>query len=113
MIDYFSLPGGRLMHPYQIGMLLSDEAVSLIRQYQLVQESIDRITLRVVPAGTFPPETLSRIEQSVGALLGDDIHFQIELVPKCDLEPTGKFRFFRSMVRSDYDGIDWDGRQGA
>jgi phenylacetate-CoA ligase len=108
MIDFFPLPGGRLMHPYEIVELISDKESSLVRQYRLIQERMDRITLRMVPSSTCSPYKLSLLQKSVEALLGKDVEFRIDPVPEIKLEPSGKFRVSRSMVQSDYDGIDWD-----
>jgi phenylacetate-CoA ligase len=107
MLDFFPLPGGRLMHPYEIVTLLSQKEPSPVRQYRLVQERMDRITLRMVPSSTCSPHKLSLLQKSVEAVIGDGVEFRIELVPEIKLEPSGKFRVSRSMVRSDYDGIDW------
>jgi phenylacetate-CoA ligase len=108
MIDYFPLPGGRLIHPYEIVALLLDDVVPVIRQYQLVQERADRIILRAVPSNTFSAQRLTSIEKSVKTLLGPDVEFRVALVPDIDPETSGKFRVSRSLVHSAYDGIDWN-----
>jgi len=109
MTDYFSLPGGRLIHPYEISLLFID--TSWLRQYQMVQEREDRIILRVVPSTTPTPQELNQLEESVTAVLGQEMEFQLILVHEIQLEPSGKFRVLRSLVKSAYDGIDWDNQQ--
>lgn len=104
MIDYFLLPGGRMIHPYEFLLILE---VSWIRQYQLIQEQKDLITLRVVPFTTPLPLELARLEKSLIAKVGQGVTFRIILVPDIELELSGKFRSFRSLVKSVYDGIDW------
>jgi len=108
MIDYFALPGGRLIHPYEIVTLLLDDVAPVIRQYQLVQEKTDRIILRAVPSNTFSAQRLTSIEKSVKTLLGPDVEFRVALVPEIDPETSGKFRISRSLVHSAYDGLDWN-----
>jgi phenylacetate-CoA ligase len=108
MIDYFPLPGGRLMHPYKIVTLLSDKEPSLVRQYRLIQERLDRITLRMVPSSACSSHQLMLLQKSVQGVLGADVEFRIDLVSELKLDPSGKFRVSRSMVQSDFDGIDWD-----
>lgn len=57
-----------------------------------------------------PPTSaeLQRLEESVALVLGPEVEFQVVLVPEIELERSGKFRVSRSLVRSAYDGIDWD-----
>jgi phenylacetate-coenzyme A ligase PaaK-like adenylate-forming protein len=111
MIDYFLLPGGRALHPYEIVIHLVD--TSWIRQYQLVQEREDRVVLRVAPSFAPSPRQLASLEEAVSARLGQGVEFQVVLVPEIQIEMNGKFRVSRSLVRSAYDGIDWDNPQTA
>ncbi|MGE5446092.1 MAG: phenylacetate--CoA ligase family protein [Ignavibacteriales bacterium] len=107
MIDYFLLPGGRIIHPYEI-TVPSLLGAGWIRQYQLIQEQEDRITLRVVPSTTPTTQELTRLKQSVITVLGQAVEFHVILVPEIQFEPNGKFRVSRSLVKSAYDGIDWN-----
>jgi len=111
MIDYFPLPGGRMIHPYEILFTIVHDLTSWIRQYQLIQEREDRIILRVVSSTTPTPQEIVRLEDSVATLLGQDMEFQVILVPTIQIEPGGKFRVSRSLVKSAYDGIDWEHQQ--
>jgi phenylacetate-CoA ligase len=108
MIDYFPLPDGRSIHPYEIVLILVNNAYSWIRQYQLTQERADRIVLRIVPFTTPGPQELIQLRESVSAVLGKGVEFDMTLVPEIKLEPTGKFRVSRSLLNSAYDGIDWE-----
>ena len=111
MLDYFPLPGGRMMHPYEITGTHLLGAVSWIRQYQLIQEQVDRVILWVVPNTTPTNQELVQLEESVKSLLGEGVEFRVILVSEIQLEPNGKFRVSRSLVKSAYDGIDWDQQQ--
>jgi phenylacetate-CoA ligase len=113
MIDHFPLPGGRVIHPYDIVVKIVREASPWIRQYQLTQEREDRIVLQVVPSSNTSPQRIAQLTQSVTALLGRDVTFHVMLVPEIHLEPSGKFRVSRSLVKSAYDGIDWERSQSA
>jgi phenylacetate-CoA ligase len=108
MIDYFPLPGGSMIHPYEIGVETTLNKAQWIRQYQLVQEREDLIVLRVVPSVHPSPQELSRMQESAAAILGQGVEFRVLLVPEIQLELSGKFRVFRSLVKSGYDGINWD-----
>lgn len=105
MIDYFPLPDGRMIHPYQILSSFISGGDSWIRQYQLLQERRDRIVLRVLPVQVPEPQYIARLEQSVRPLLGPGVEFQVQLVDALPLEHTGKFRPSRSLVHSAYDEV--------
>jgi phenylacetate-CoA ligase len=107
MIDYFPLADGRLLHPYEITGSLLAELGPWVRQYQLTQETEDRIVLRVVPASGIPAERLNALEAALGRILGPGVRGVLAIVPEIELEPSGKFRVSRSRVRSEYDGTDW------
>lgn len=108
MLDYFPLPGGGLMHPYEILAKVHNVTSPWIRQYQLLQDREDRIVMRVVPIDTFPTNELAEIEKEINRLVGKNTEFYIRLVDKIDFEQSGKFRVSRSLVRSDYDDICWN-----
>lgn len=100
-----------MIHPYEILFTIVHDLTSWIRQYQLIQEREDRIILRVVSSTTPTPQEIVRLEDSVATLLGQDMEFQVILVPTIQIEPGGKFRVSRSLVKSAYDGIDWEHQQ--
>lgn len=106
MIDYFPLPHGRMLHPYEIVSLVNDN--SWIQQYRLIQEREDRITLQIVPFTLPSAQQLGLLTERVTKRLGPDIDFHIALVSCLPLEPGGKFRVSRSLVKSHYDEIDWE-----
>jgi phenylacetate-CoA ligase len=100
MIDYFPLPDGRVIHPYQILSSFIGGRDGWIRQYQLLQEREDLIVLRVQPAQAPDSEHLVALEQSVVSLLGPTVDFRVQLVDDLPLEESGKFRASRSLVHS-------------
>jgi phenylacetate-CoA ligase len=103
-IDSFTLPDGRVIHPYQILTSLMADADTWIRQYQLLQERRDRIVLRVIPVDGQVSDHVSRVEQSVLPLLGPGVEFRVQLLDQIPLDPTGKFRPARSLVHPDSNG---------
>lgn len=107
MIDYFVLPRGLIIHPYEI-TVPSLLGAGWIRQYQLTQEGEDYIILRVVPSVNPTTQELIPLKGSVIAVLGQGVEFRMILVPEIQFEPNGKFRVSRSLVKSTYDGIDWN-----
>ncbi|MBA2565782.1 MAG: phenylacetate--CoA ligase family protein [Gemmatimonadetes bacterium] len=112
MFDYFPLPGGRLLHPYEIIALLGDKH-AWIRQYQLIQEQRDRIVLRVAPSAPPSAAQLEVVASAIRRLLGTEVRLIVDLVDDLPAEPSSKFRVCRSLVRSEYDGIDWSATGSA
>ncbi len=104
MIDYFPLPSGRLLHPYEIVVPMQEKA-KWIRQYQLVQEQVDSILLRIAPFRIPTTEELAVFESAMRALLEPSVAFRVSIVPELAVEANGKFRVSRSLVRSAYDEV--------
>ncbi|HJT19366.1 MAG TPA: hypothetical protein VJ746_02770 [Nitrospira sp.] len=102
MIDYFHLPDGRKVHPFQLWGARR-EKTHWIRQYQVTQERLDHIVLRVVPWHMPSAGELAALRDPAVAFLGPRVHFEVMLVPEIRVEPNGKFRVFRSRVASHYD----------
>lgn len=107
MIDYFPLPDGRQLHPYEIVSIVVRHA-PWIQQYRLIQEAEDRIRLQAVAASAPSSQELTQLEDRVGSVLGPGVVFVVALVPRISPEPSGKFRVSRSLVSSGYDGIEWE-----
>ena len=79
MIDYFPLPDGRLLHPYEIVSRLVWGPTEWMKQYQLVQERRDRVVLYVVADEPPPAERLQEIERAVRPILGAGVEFEVQL----------------------------------
>lgn len=90
-IDYFELPDGRAIHPYRILAPLLG-AAPWIRQYQLVQEAPDRIVLRHVPLEGGGPLSGQELREAVAGMLGPDVRFEVEAVPRIGAAEGGKPR---------------------
>lgn len=105
------MPDGRLLHPNEVVVNLLRHAERWVAQYQLTQETRERIVLRIAPLGPPPPEDVTAIESHARAVLGPGVEFQLLLVPEIPFEPNGKFRISRSLVRSIYDEVDWERRR--
>ena len=102
MVDHFQLPGGRLIHPWElVEHGLVDAAI--VREYQLLQETESRVLLRIVPRRPLSDLELRELREPMQRLLGPDVSFELHLVDRIPLETTGKFRVARSLVKSNYD----------
>ncbi|HKU59698.1 MAG TPA: AMP-binding protein [Gemmatimonadales bacterium] len=103
MIDYFPLPDGRLLHPYEIVTRLVWGSQAWIRQYQLVQERRDSVVLYVVAEAAPTEAQVGEVVRAVRPVLGDRVRFEVRPVARIPFEATGKLRPSRSLVRSEYD----------
>jgi phenylacetate-CoA ligase len=101
MLDYFPLPDGRWFHPYHIANVLIETA-RWVQNYEVVQERMDRIVLRVVPFHQPSQEELARFVNAVTPLLGPTVKFEVAFVPEIPMGPGGKFRLARSLVHDGY-----------
>jgi phenylacetate-CoA ligase len=106
MIDYFPLPDGSLLHPYEIVSRLDGGCGPWFRQYQIIQEKVDRFVLMIVPEGSPTEEKLQRVKDTVGKRLGEEVELEVRVVPRIEREPHGKHRVSRSLVRSNYEDKD-------
>jgi phenylacetate-CoA ligase len=112
MIDYFLLPGNRLIHPYAIGTLLTGITSSWIGQFQVTQELQNRLIIHIVPSGTPSRQQIEALQSSLNKLLGSEVECRIDLVPHIQFEVSGKFRVHRSFLYSAYDGMEWESAGG-
>lgn len=100
-IDCFSLPDGRVVHPYQFNMT----KFAWIREFQVTQERADRVVMRVVPEGMPALEEQAQIKKIATGVLGSDVTFDFKLVSELPFDESGKFRPYRSLVHSEYDDV--------
>jgi phenylacetate-CoA ligase len=111
MLDCFPLPGGRLLHPYELTEVM--RTASWMRRQRVIQEREDRIRVYVAASTRPPAGEVRALEQSLAQRLGPAVDVAVVLVDDVPQEPAGKFRVFRSFVRSAYDDVDWEGRRAA
>lgn len=103
MNDYFSLPDGRLLHPYRIGNAVWSASFAWMHQYQVIQETRDRVVMRIVARRNPASAEIAALENAVSDVLGPGVEFSTQLVDDIHDEVNGKFRIYRSFVESDYD----------
>jgi hypothetical protein len=113
MIDYFPLPDGRMLHPYEIVTRLVWGPREWLRQYQLVQERRDRVVLYAVSHGEPSTSRLEEVGRAVRPLLGPAVEFEVRMVERIPVDSTGKLRPSRSLVHSEYDRLRFAPAQPA
>ena len=96
MLDFFRLPSGRLVHPYEIVAQLREDG--WVGQYQVVQEAADRIVVLIVPGAAFSREKAAAFEARAAAVLGPEASVRTEAVERIEPAPSGKFHLARSLV---------------
>ena len=69
-----------------------------VREGQIIQESLRRIRVRVVPHETFGPADRSDIEVRVRQRLGPEVEVEVELVDEIPRSAAGKFRGVVSLI---------------
>ena len=86
--------GNRLIVHFFTGVL---EHFEEIDSFQVIQEELDSIVVRIVPAGEFSIATRRRIVESLKEK-GADLNIELELVQDMPLPPSGKRRFIISHL---------------
>jgi len=69
-----------------------------VRAAQIIQESLEKICVRYVPAPGFGPKDAKSISDGLRARLGD-VEVVLEAVEKIPCGPNGKFRAVISEIR--------------
>ena len=72
--------------------------IKKVKRFQVRQESIDTLTLRVVPAEGYGPDVECQIEKALRNALGQRIAIQFEPVSEVELSKSGKYRVIQSSV---------------
>jgi phenylacetate-CoA ligase len=111
MVDHFLMPDGRLLHPNVLVAGLLRDAERWVAQYQLTQETRQRVVLRIAPLVPPTPEEVAAVERQGRLAFGPDVIFHLMLVPDIPRESNDKFRISRSLIGSVYDEVDWDRRR--
>jgi phenylacetate-CoA ligase len=96
MLDFFRLPSGRLVHPYEIIAQLQEDG--WVGQYQVVQEAADRIVVLIVPGPAFSSEKAAAFQARAAAVVGPEAKLRAEVVERIEAAPSGKFHLARSLV---------------
>jgi hypothetical protein len=112
MLDFFHLPDGRWVHPYEILEGIANDRIEWISQHQLVQERVDRIVLSFVPVGAVRPARIAEFERFATGVVGPGVEICVQPVSEIQPGEGDKFRISRSLVHSDYEGIDWQRVEG-
>lgn len=98
--EYFPMPDGSVLHPNALLHVVYHHAARWVARFQLTQETLTRLVLRVVPLAPPSADDLAALAAAARARLGPAVDFEVLLVQDIPLDPTGKFRASRSLVSS-------------
>jgi len=69
-----------------------------IKQFQIIQESLDTITIRLVKEGEIPPSILQRLAATFQEAFGEDISVEFEFPDHISVLPSGKHQYAISNI---------------
>jgi len=97
-VDYFRLPEGRQVHPYE----LCDHGLEeeWIAQYQLVQERRDHVVVTLIPARPVQQHEREQVRRRLQTFFGDQVVCDLVFADRIDPSPTGKPRTYLSKVKA-------------
>ena len=98
--DFLLTPDGRLIHALAVIYVLRE--VPEIEQFQVLQDSLRNISVKIVPYREFGPRVEQTIVQRLKAILGSEMVIEITVYPVIDTSASGKFRYVLSNVARSY-----------
>jgi phenylacetate-CoA ligase len=96
LVDRIKRPNGGVISPYAFTCSL--ERVQGVAQYQVSQEALEQVTVRVVPGHGFGPAAIDEVLARSRAILGEGIDVRLQVVESIPREPSGKFRVIKSEI---------------
>jgi phenylacetate-CoA ligase len=96
--DAFQTRDGRSIWTGFTGAAFRCLAHPAIRQFQVVQKSLDQIIVRLVRAGDLPQTTLEEITQTMQAAFGAGVVVNFEFPSEISALPSGKHQYATSEV---------------
>ena len=93
--DFLVTPSGKLMHALAVIYVLREAPG--VREFQVVQEALDHVRVRVVPAGGLSPAVRAAIAARIGGLFEGGARIEVEVTDSV-ASPSGKHRYVISRV---------------
>ena len=93
--DFLVAPSGKLMHALAAIYVLRE--VPGLREFQVVQERVDHVRVRVVPSGELSAAARATITERLGGLFEGGARIDVETVDSV-ASPSGKHRYVISHV---------------
>lgn len=99
--DLIHLKDGQILHPEALMYILESvqQRTGAFRQFQVVQESLDQFTVRVVPNGALPIEAVNEVIEAFHNRVSRTATVLVVQVAELPREPSGKMRVVKSQLR--------------
>ncbi len=94
--DNFKLANGKILNAFSLPI---EELTEEIRQFQVVQEAKDRVSLLIIPKGTISKERIKGLQALLEYHCGEGITVDVQVVDYIELPVSGKRRFVVSKVK--------------
>ncbi|WP_335341568.1 phenylacetate--CoA ligase family protein [Sedimenticola selenatireducens] len=95
--DFIVAQNGTVMHGLALIYILRD--IPTIQEFQIVQESLDQITIKLVVSDEYKETDTQKIVEGFQARLGEKVEVSIKKVDKIVAEKSGKFRYVKSNLK--------------
>jgi len=101
--DFIVTPDGRWVHGLAVIYAVRD--LPGVREYQIVQEDLHRLTVSVVLGEDFPSDGAERIAGELTARLGPEMHVDVRRTDAIAPSPSGKHHSVISQVARDREAM--------
>lgn len=95
--EFVQTPGGKLLPPITWTVIMRD--VPGIAEYQIIQEKIDKIRVKIVKGKNFSQETIKRVETDINIVFKEAVQIQVDLVDEIYRDKLEKHRSVISKVK--------------
>jgi phenylacetate-CoA ligase len=97
VVDRIKRPDGIIISPYQFTCSL--ELVPGVAQYQVNQETLEKVTVRLVPGREFvKADATADVLVRCREILGEEMAIEVQVLDTIPREPSGKFRVVKSEI---------------
>ncbi|MCI0546155.1 MAG: phenylacetate--CoA ligase family protein [Candidatus Rokubacteria bacterium] len=102
--DFLVTPDGRVMHGLAAAYVIRETAAirEAVREFQVVQDQLDHVRVKVVPGAGFSPDIPGAIASGLARLFDHRITVDVEVVSAIDRLASGKHRDVISTVADTY-----------
>jgi len=98
--DFLITPSGRVLHALAIIYPLRESP--LVKQFQVVQETVDRIVLRIVPERELSTDEIQGLIKKARLAVGGGVEVVVDCVGAIPRLASGKYRYVISNVAEGY-----------
>lgn len=98
--DFVVAADGTVMHGLALIYVVRD--LPGIERFKIVQETLHRTRVLLVPGPGFAAETVERIQKGLRGRLGTGVVIDVEVVPDIPAERSGKYRYVASQIAATF-----------